>query len=178
MVAEDEAPEPVGSAEKAPTWVEVPRKPVEKPVDTPVLSEAKAPEPTTERPVVTPEVKKPKETTIRKPAEPEPPKREDPSSGTLVFEKHILPIFEARCVKCHGAGKRKGGVDVRTVTSLVSGGGDHGGPLVRGSTEKSRLWKVIASGKMPAAGPKLTDDEKELIRRWIITGAHNTRTLP
>ena len=37
------------------------------------------------------------------------------------FDKEILPIFNARCVQCHGAGKPMAGLDLRTAASLLHG---------------------------------------------------------
>src|SRR5439155_129514 len=32
----------------------------------------------------------------------------------LTFEKNVLPIFESKCINCHGGGKKRGDLDVRT----------------------------------------------------------------
>lgn len=144
--------------------------PEKKPAPEP---EKPAPEP--EKPM--PEPKKPEPKPVTKLPDPPPTPREDPSLATPIFEKHVLPIFKAKCMACHSGTRKKGGVDVRTVTALV-GSGEGDGVLVRGSITKSRLWRAIDSGKMPKAGEKLTDEEKELIRRWIITGAKSTPKTP
>jgi hypothetical protein len=45
------------------------------------------------------------------------------------FEKDIVPIFQARCWKCHGADKQKGDLDLRSKAALLRGG--ESGPALR-----------------------------------------------
>jgi hypothetical protein len=45
-----------------------------------------------------------------RPADPVPPPWG--TNAVINFEKHIQPIFEAKCVKCHGADKPKAGLDL------------------------------------------------------------------
>src|SRR6187551_941571 len=66
----------------------------------------------------------------------------------VTFEKHISPIFQARCVKCHGEGKLEGGLDLRRRFLLVNGG-DSGAALVEGKPEESLLIEKISKGEMP-----------------------------
>lgn len=41
-----------------------------------------------------------------------------------------------------------------------------------GDPDNSLLWQQIVEGKMPPKNkPKLTDDEKKLIKEWIAGGA-------
>jgi hypothetical protein len=95
---------------------------------------------------------------------------EPPSGPPAEFEKHILPILQSRCVKCHGAEKRKADLDVRSKGSLLRGG-ESGPALVPGASAKSFLWEKIAADKMPPGKDKLTAAEKALVRRWIDGGA-------
>ena len=154
------------------------------------------PEPTIEK--KEPTLKEPEPKALPEKAEPQPPELKTPPDRpdkavttrpleppmppvnplrtTPIFESDIFPIFQAKCIACH-AGRKKGGVDVRSVDALV-GKGEEDGVLVRGSITKSRLWRAIDTGKMPKAGPKLTADEKELIRRWIMAGAKSTPKAP
>lgn len=45
------------------------------------------------------------------------------------------------------------------------------GVIVPGNVEKSLVWKMISSGRMPAAGDPPTAEEKQLIHDWIEAGA-------
>src|SRR5205814_859859 len=62
------------------------------------------------------------------PAAPEPkPKKsaakaKDPARRELTYEKHVLPIMQRACLSCHGAPKKRGGLDLRTYSTLLRGG--------------------------------------------------------
>jgi hypothetical protein len=87
-----------------------------------------------------------------------------------VFEKDVLPIFEARCLRCHGEKKQKGGLDLRTKSATVRGG-DNGHAVVAKSLKDSLLWEKIRTDEMPEGPEKLTPAEKDVVRRWIEAGA-------
>src|SRR5262245_16181691 len=59
------------------------------------------------------------------------------------FERDVLPIFTAHCLKCHGLEGRKAGLDLRTV-SLAMRGGEHGPVIVHGSSEQSVLFNKVS----------------------------------
>ncbi len=107
------------------------------------------------------------------------------SSGVTVaadqpmFEKDILPLFQNHCVKCHGADKQKGDLDMRSKAALLKGG-ESGPALNPGAAQKSLLWEKVAADKMPPGKEKLTATEKALLRAWIDSGAHDagTATVP
>ena len=87
------------------------------------------------------------------------------------FEEEILPVFTARCVQCHGAGKPMGGLDLRTLASLLQG--SVGGPvLTEGKSDTSVLVRKVASHSMPppGTGKPLSDDEIRVLREWIDRG--------
>ncbi len=86
------------------------------------------------------------------------------------FERDILPLLEAKCVKCHAGSEAQGGLDVRTRASLLKGG-KSGAGFMAGEPDRSLLYFRTRSGQMPPGGPKLADAELELLRRWIEVGA-------
>ncbi len=87
------------------------------------------------------------------------------------FEVDIAPIFETRCVKCHGDGKLEAGLDVRRRFALVKGG-DSGTALVPGKPDESLLiQKLIAEEMPPKEEGRLDARQLELIRRWVASGA-------
>jgi hypothetical protein len=87
------------------------------------------------------------------------------------FEKDILPLLKAHCLKCHGAEIKKSGVDLRTPAAMLKGG-TSGPVLVRGHADKSLLYEQVAGRKMPPGkAPKLDGAEIALIRTWIDAGA-------
>src|SRR4051812_28500567 len=68
--------------------------------------------------------------------------------STPQFEKDVLPILAARCLKCHGDAKTKANLDLRTRAGLLRGG-ESGPALVPGASAKSLLFEMIRKGEMP-----------------------------
>src|SRR5262249_50690945 len=73
---------------------------------------------------------------IPPPATATPPPQPVANNNAPTFEKHILPIFQTKCLTCHGAEKRKAGLDLRTVASMIKGS-SNGTGLVPGKPDKS-----------------------------------------
>jgi hypothetical protein len=96
-------------------------------------------------------------------------------ANTPIFEKDIMPILQAKCLRCHGAEQQKADLDLRTKTTLLKGG-ESGTAISPGSAERSTLWVKVAADKMPPGMNKLTEAEKELIRTWLETGARDNGT--
>ena len=88
------------------------------------------------------------------------------------FERDILPIFTRYCFNCHGKSSPQLSLDLRTARSTMRGS-QNGPVIVKGSLEKSLLWKKVSTREMPLALFKLrlSDAEIETVRRWIETGA-------
>jgi hypothetical protein len=147
----------------------VEKKPADKSMDKPV--EKKPADKSMDKPVEKkPAEKPPEKPPEKKPAETKP---EDTATAAVLFEKDVLPVFMAKCVKCHGGNSTKKGVDVRTMKTLLAGG-DGGPAIVRGDLKKSLLWDQIDSEAMPP-DDKLTAQEKETIRKWILGGAKTAK---
>jgi hypothetical protein len=96
--------------------------------------------------------------------------RADDDKRELTFDKDILPIFRARCIRCHAGVEPKAGLNLTSPSSLLSGG-DSGAALRIRAAEFSLLYEKISSGKMPPVGQKVTAEERGLIRKWINDGA-------
>ncbi|MBL8793763.1 MAG: PSD1 domain-containing protein [Planctomycetia bacterium] len=89
------------------------------------------------------------------------------------FEQDVRPLLAAHCFQCHGEKELRNQLDLRTRASTLKGG-KTGAAVVPGSLRESLLWGFIATDKMPATETKLTDDQKEVIRRWVLAGAPAT----
>ena len=88
------------------------------------------------------------------------------------FETQIAPLFESKCLKCHQGDKPKGGYSMVTKESTF---GD--GILVPGDPDDGDFyWLLItedADEMMPPpdSGGPLSEEQQELVRRWIEEGA-------
>jgi mono/diheme cytochrome c family protein len=97
-----------------------------------------------------------------------------PSDKPVDFVRDIQPIFVARCLSCHGAGKSKG--DLRLdLKSFALRGGDSGKVIVPGKSGDSKLIHLVAGVEadsiMPPQGERLSAMQVGLLRRWIDDGA-------
>ncbi len=103
-----------------------------------------------------------------------PASAEAPQPPAPAFEKDVLPILTAHCLKCHGLEARKAGLDLRTA-GLIEKGGDSGAALMPGAPNDSPLYARIADRSMPPKGElPLSDDNIEVMRNWIASGAKST----
>ena len=82
------------------------------------------------------------------------------------FESNIFPIFQGKCLVCHGDSVKQNGLDLRNMDAVLKGG-ESGPSIVPGSPEESLLYKKVTSGSMPLGGNKLDTQEIDLIKRWI-----------
>jgi len=84
------------------------------------------------------------------------------------FQKDVLPIFEEKCLHCHGAKRRGGKLDMRTLEAMLEGG-DTGPAIKPGNAKKSLLIELIHYKEMPPKKEKnfVTPADLELLRRWI-----------
>ncbi len=97
------------------------------------------------------------------------------AGGTSVsFATDILPLLQSRCVNCHGGQKTEHQLNLNSYDSVMAG--SENGPVVTpGDAANSPLAELVANGKMPKRGPKLTPNQVQLIVDWINQGAKTTR---
>jgi mono/diheme cytochrome c family protein len=105
------------------------------------------------------------------PAVTEAPATQPAVQGAAVsFASDILPIFQSRCIGCHGGERTQEGLDLKTHASLMAG--SENGPVVApGDAANSLLVEMVATQEMPKRGPKLTPDQIQLITDWVNQGA-------
>jgi len=103
-----------------------------------------------------------------------------PAAVPRTTEQDVLPIFQVRCVACHGKREQMGGLDLRTQSSRLKGG-KSGPALVLGKPAESLMIQKIESGEMPptelqkkyAVRPP-TEGELNQLRKWIADGCPST----
>lgn len=97
-----------------------------------------------------------------------------PAFAAVDFEKEVAPILTASCAGCHGERAGLGNLRLHTREQLAAK--TSLGPLVTaGDPQKSALYLSLTLPRglpkaMPPTGP-LPDDQKTLIRQWILEGA-------
>src|SRR5207244_12222546 len=85
-----------------------------------------------------------------------------------LFKTEILPVLEKSCVGCHGPQRKMAKLDLSTFTGMMEGGSS-GPAIAPGKPERSLMWQLIETDKMPQ-GSKLTTAEKQLIKSYIQYG--------
>ena len=85
-----------------------------------------------------------------------------------LFKSEVLPVLEKNCVSCHGPARKMAGLDLSTFAGLMDGGSS-GPAIAPGKPDRSLLYKLIETDKMPMGG-KLSDAEKQLLRAYIEQG--------
>ncbi|MGH9496828.1 MAG: c-type cytochrome domain-containing protein [Candidatus Sulfotelmatobacter sp.] len=100
----------------------------------------------------------------------------DAAYAGSIYTRRIHPIFDARCVACHGASKQQAGLRLDFYDLLISGGRD--GAVIKprdpGASLLLRRVTLPAGDRhfMPAEGhTALTPVEIADIRAWIAAGA-------
>lgn len=103
----------------------------------------------------------------------------EPTEGEKLFALKLKPLFNEKCMACHGAeGKKiKGDFDMGSRSSTLKGGGEFGDKtLIPGKGEESMLYRVttrtVEDFEMPPKeSDKLTQEQTWQIRDWIDAGA-------
>lgn len=85
------------------------------------------------------------------------------------FERDVAPLFQARCVKCHGPAKQEGSLDLSTAVG-VERGGQSGAAIQAGGLIDNKIWARVSTGEMPPDEP-LSDEERLILKAWISQSA-------
>jgi uncharacterized membrane protein len=97
---------------------------------------------------------------------------ENAASGNVSYTSQVAPIFEAKCIKCHGVESKKEGLDMLTYDNIMAGS-RNGSVITPGNAADSLLVQLIVEGEMPNRGTKVTPEELQLIIDWVDQGALN-----
>ncbi len=141
------------------------------------------PEPKVE-PKVEPKIAEVTPPTVPSANPPPTPVSAEAGGDKLVFDHVILPIFAAKCNKCHGEEKQKGELRLDTFEWTMKGGEESGDKnIVPGKPEDSATFQSISSAEdddahMPPEGKEqLTPEETQIIKWWIQQGASGTQKV-
>ena len=87
----------------------------------------------------------------------------DTTGAALVLAHEVQSIVTSSCLPCHAAGGSAAKYDLTTPEGLVK-------LVVPGKPDSSKLYQVLASGKMPPSG-KLDSTRLATFHKWISEGA-------
>ena len=99
------------------------------------------------------------------------PARVDQKADQQVdFKRHVKPIFEVRCIKCHGADKPQAELRLDSEAAVLRGS-ISGRVIVPGKGAESLLVKRLSGFNgvplMPLGSDPLTQKQIDIIRAWI-----------
>ena len=104
----------------------------------------------------------------------------DDGTCLISFNNHIVPVFESRCVQCHGFGSPYVQLTPAgtAYSGLINGFSIEGFSYINtDQPNQSYLYQLVSGGLktiiMPPNGPTLSSDEVENILLWIEQGAQN-----
>ena len=95
------------------------------------------------------------------------------AKGLALFKSAIRPLFEERCLKCHGGKAVESEFDLSDREGMLKGG-THGKVVEPGKSAASRLLKLVRHQQdpnMPKGGAKLPDEAIAKLAEWIDLGA-------
>ena len=92
------------------------------------------------------------------------------------FSAEVKPIFNQKCIHCHGGVKENGGFSLIT-RDLALRVNDSGNPaILPGDADNSELIKRVMHAnpeeRMPYEEEPLEEEEIEILKRWIDQGAN------
>lgn len=93
----------------------------------------------------------------------------------LSFNLHVRPILNSKCVRCHGGVKKNGGLSLLTREAALQMGESGHPAIVPGDPGASELiFRINHSDpeiRMPLEGDPLTEEEIDILTRWVRDGA-------
>ena len=100
----------------------------------------------------------------------------DEAAADRLFTLEVLPLLKVKCFGCHGNDPKdiRGDYDLMSREGMLKGGESGETSLVPGHPEESTLYQaVIWEGyeMPPKETDRLSEDETDLIRKWIVAGA-------
>ena len=101
---------------------------------------------------------------------------DDTKSGEKLFALKVLPLLKTKCFGCHGMDEKdvRGDYDLTSREGMIRGGESGEVALIPRKPGESPLYQAILWQGMempPKETDRLTNDETELVRRWIAAGA-------
>ncbi len=97
------------------------------------------------------------------------------SSPKVDFNADIRPIFNKKCISCHGGVKQKGGFSVLFREEALANTESGKPAIIPGKPDESELIRRLSLNdpeeRMPYKHEPLSKEEIKLLRRWIKQGA-------
>lgn len=96
------------------------------------------------------------------------------------FHSDVKPLLDKHCAGCHQPSTKSAGLDLTTYSDFKKGG-RRGAAFVEGDAEESVVVKYLVAAlqpRMPLAKPALSNEEINIFREWIKSGAKDDTPAP
>ena len=97
------------------------------------------------------------------------------SGDNVDFNTEVKPLLNKKCISCHGGVKQKGGFSLLFREEALAKGASGRPGIVPGDPEESELIRRLTltddDERMPYHEHPLSDEEIDLLRRWVKEGA-------
>ena len=97
------------------------------------------------------------------------------SGHTVDYNTEIKPIFNKKCITCHGGVKRQSGFSLLFRTDALAINKSGKPAIIPGDPSHSEMIRRLTlkdpEERMPYKHPPLTDDEISILKKWIKQGA-------
>ncbi len=90
---------------------------------------------------------------------------EPPPSGRTLFREQVRNLLVSKCLACHDADKKRGGLDLTRRAAALEGG-ENGPAFKAGSARDSLLYQKVAAREMPPKNP-LTPEQIDAFKKWL-----------
>ncbi|HUG91249.1 MAG TPA: DUF1553 domain-containing protein [Planctomycetaceae bacterium] len=102
-------------------------------------------------------------------------KRPEATRRVVQFERDVRPILSRRCIRCHNAAEKNGGLGLGDRDSALAELDSGARAILPDQPEASELLRRVASTdaaeRMPPVGKPLAPGEIDTLRAWIAQGA-------
>lgn len=99
-----------------------------------------------------------------------------PRKSTVNFSSEIKPLINKKCIACHGGVKKSGGISFLFRDEMIKAGESGRMAVVPGRPGQSEILRRIKHPdpemRMPPEGVSLSEEEIDLLTRWIEEGAN------
>lgn len=92
-----------------------------------------------------------------------------PDSAGVSFARDVAPLLVSKCGRCH-IQARRGNFSLANFQLLMQGPPE-GVVVFPGDVTASRLIETVETGDMPRGGGKVSEDELQLLKDWVASGA-------
>jgi len=95
------------------------------------------------------------------------------ADSTPNFDSQVVPILQKNCLACHSSASKMGGFILENYAALMKGGA-HGGAIVPGKADQSRLILMLdgkVQPRMPFGADPLSAVDIATLKAWVAGGA-------